>query len=118
MDGRQDPFPPALVLEHIEMETVTGEFRDVFSRHNINCACLPTVSPTVKQLTTAGWTTLYQGCVVGRPQELRWPFSPPVPSPRVGPLPASEASPFDSRNPCAQGKAGPTEASYAEAPTA
>ena len=38
MDGRQDPFPPALVLEHIRMETVTGDFREAFSRHNIHCA--------------------------------------------------------------------------------
>jgi hypothetical protein len=60
MDGRQDPFPPALVLEHIQMETVTGDFREVFSRHNIRCAVLPTVSPTTKQLLTAGWTTLYR----------------------------------------------------------
>jgi hypothetical protein len=60
MDGRQDPFPPALVLEHIQMETVTGDFREVFSRHGIRCAYLPTVSPTAAQLTTAGWTTLYR----------------------------------------------------------
>ena len=60
MDGRQDPFPPALVLEHIQMETVTGDFRDVFPRHDIHCAVLPTVSPTAKQLLTAGWTTLYR----------------------------------------------------------
>ncbi len=60
MDGRQDPFPPALVLEHIQMETVTGDFREAFSRHNIHCAVLPTVSPTTKQLLTAGWTTLYR----------------------------------------------------------
>ena len=60
MDGRQDPFPPALVLEHIQMETVTGDFRGVFPRHNIHCAYLPTVSPTAAQLTAAGWTTLYR----------------------------------------------------------
>lgn len=60
MDGRQDPFPPALVLEHIRMETGSGDFRDVFSRHNIHCAYLPTTSPTAARLTTAGWTTLYR----------------------------------------------------------
>jgi hypothetical protein len=60
MDGRQDPFPPALVLEHIRMETGSGDFRDVFSRHNIHCAYLPTTSPTAARLATAGWTTLYQ----------------------------------------------------------
>jgi hypothetical protein len=60
MDGRQDPFPPALVLEHIRMETETGEFREVFSRHAIRCAYLPTVSPTAARLAEAGWTTLYR----------------------------------------------------------
>lgn len=60
MDGRQDPFPPALVLEHIRMETGSGDFHDVFSRHNIHCAYLPTVSPTAARLATAGWTTLYR----------------------------------------------------------
>jgi hypothetical protein len=56
MDGRQDPFPPALVLEHIRMETGRGDFREVFSRHNIHCAYFPTAA----QLATAGWTTLYR----------------------------------------------------------
>jgi hypothetical protein len=60
IDGRLDPFPPALVLEHIRMETGNGEFRDVFSRHNIHCAYLPTESPTAARLATAGWTTLYR----------------------------------------------------------
>jgi hypothetical protein len=60
MDGRQDPFPPALVLEHIRMETGTGDFRDLFSRHHIHCAYLPTASPTAARLATAGWTTLYR----------------------------------------------------------
>ena len=60
MDGRQDPFPPALVLEHIRMETGNGEFRDVFSRHNIHCAYLPAHSPTAGRLASAGWTTLYR----------------------------------------------------------
>jgi hypothetical protein len=59
MDGRQDPFPPALVLEHIRMETGSGDFREVFSRHNIHCAYLPAQSPTAARLAGAGWTTLY-----------------------------------------------------------
>ena len=60
MDGRQDPFPPELVLEHIEVEHGRQDYRDVFARHNIHCAYLPTESPTAAQLTTAGWTTLYR----------------------------------------------------------
>ena len=49
MDQRQDPFPPALVLEHIEVEHGRKDYRDVFARHNIHCAYLPTVSPTAAQ---------------------------------------------------------------------
>lgn len=60
MDGRQDPFPPALVLEHIEVEHGRKDYRDVFARHNIHCAYLPTISPTAVRLTDAGWTTLYR----------------------------------------------------------
>ena len=60
MDGRQDPFPPALVLEHIQMEVGGSDYRDVFSRHKIRCAYLPTISPTAAQLATAGWRTLYR----------------------------------------------------------
>jgi len=60
MDGRQDPFPPALVLEHIRMETGRGDYREVFARHRIRCAYLPTISPTAGQLAAAGWRTLYR----------------------------------------------------------
>jgi hypothetical protein len=60
LDGRQDPFPPALVLEHIEMETGRRDYRAVFARHDIHCAYLPTISPTAAQLAAAGWTTLYR----------------------------------------------------------
>lgn len=68
LDGRQDPFVPALVLEHLKMETSGLDYREVFTRHNIRCAYLPSTSPTVPQLARAGWTTLYhdQGWVVLR----------------------------------------------------
>jgi hypothetical protein len=60
LDGRQDPYPPELVLEHIRMETVGGDYKPAFSRHGIHCAYLPTVSPTVSQLSAAGWKTLFR----------------------------------------------------------
>jgi hypothetical protein len=60
LDGRQDPYPPDLVLEHIRMETVGGDYKAVFSRYGIHCAYLPTVSPTVARLSTSGWKTLYR----------------------------------------------------------
>ncbi|HET7219882.1 MAG TPA: hypothetical protein VFJ02_17615 [Vicinamibacterales bacterium] len=60
VDGRQDPFPPAFVLEHIRMEQQGADFRPAFARHDIRCAYLPTFSPTAAALANAGWTTLYQ----------------------------------------------------------
>ena len=60
MDGRQDPFPPEMVLEHIRMETQGSDYRPVFARHDIRCAYLPAVSPTASALAGAGWTTLYR----------------------------------------------------------
>jgi hypothetical protein len=60
MDGRQDPFPSALILEHIRMETGSGDYRDVFARYSIHCAYLPTASPTAARLATDGWTALYR----------------------------------------------------------
>ena len=60
MDGRQDPFPPALVLEHIRVEVDGADYRPVFARHDIKCAYLPTISPTATALTASGWMTLYR----------------------------------------------------------
>ena len=60
LDGRQDPFPPEMVLEHIRMETHGSDYRPVFARHDIRCAYLPAVSPTASALADAGWTTLYR----------------------------------------------------------
>jgi hypothetical protein len=60
LDGRQDPFPPALVLEHIRVEVDGADYRPVFARHDIKCAYLPTISPTAMALTAAGWMTLYR----------------------------------------------------------
>jgi hypothetical protein len=60
LDGRQDPYPPELVLEHIDVETGKRGHEPVFARHGIRCAFLPTVSPTATRLTSAGWKTLYR----------------------------------------------------------
>jgi len=59
LDGRQDPYPPALVLEHIQMETGKAQHDDVFSRYAIHCAYLPTTSPTASHLASVGWKSLY-----------------------------------------------------------
>jgi hypothetical protein len=60
LDGRQDPYPPALILEQIRLENGSGAYPDVFSRFDIHCAYLPTHSPTAQQLAQAGWTALYR----------------------------------------------------------
>lgn len=60
LDGRQDPFPARLVLEHIEMETGKRGYKETFARHDIRCAFLPLISPVASQLLTDGWTPLYR----------------------------------------------------------
>jgi hypothetical protein len=54
LDSRQDPFPPELVLEHIEVER-TGEYRPLFERFDIGCALAFGESPLAKALDRDGW---------------------------------------------------------------
>jgi len=61
IDGRQDPYPASLVLEHIRMETVGGDTDQVFTRHDIGCAYLPDSSPTAAYLVKTGWAKLFDG---------------------------------------------------------
>jgi hypothetical protein len=61
IDGRQDPYPASLVLEHIRMETVGGDTDRVFTRHDIGCAYLPESSPTAAHLVKTGWAKLFDG---------------------------------------------------------
>jgi hypothetical protein len=61
LDGRQDPFPPSLVLEHIEMETGRRRYEPTFERYDIRCAFLPVASPVARQLSRDGWESKYTG---------------------------------------------------------
>ena len=61
LDGRQDPFPQSLVLEHIEMETGKRNYRETFERHGIRCAFLPVTSPVASRLKDNDWIVVYQG---------------------------------------------------------
>ncbi len=54
LDGRQDPFPVQLILDHRATESA-GRYRDVFERFGIRCAALPGSSPTAARLLHAGW---------------------------------------------------------------
>jgi hypothetical protein len=60
LDGRQDPYPPMLILEQVRLEDGAGAYPAVFSRFNIHCAYLPTESPTATELTQAGWKATYR----------------------------------------------------------
>jgi hypothetical protein len=59
MDSRQDPYPPALVKEHIEVER-TGSYQDMFQRYAVTCAYLPADSLLTRRLLAGGWTRLYE----------------------------------------------------------
>ena len=54
IDSRQDPYPPAFVLEAGVVET-TGAYEETFARHHITCAFLPAASPVRPRLQQAGW---------------------------------------------------------------
>ncbi len=54
LDSRQDPYPPALVDAHIRAE-LSGEYRALFDRYEIQCALTRTDSPLAARLTTDGW---------------------------------------------------------------
>jgi hypothetical protein len=59
LDGRQDPYPPSLVLNQIQIEH-TGEYAATFLAHHIRCAYLPAASPVAVRLASAGWSALYR----------------------------------------------------------
>ena len=58
LDGRQDPYPPDLVLTQKRVE-LSGDYRDLFQRYSIRCAFLPVGSPVAARLEAAGWITEY-----------------------------------------------------------
>lgn len=59
LDGRQDPYPPALIHEQIRAES-SGDYAPTFARYNIRCAYLPAFSPVAHRLSAVGWTALYR----------------------------------------------------------
>jgi len=60
LDGRQDPFPPELVLEHIEVETGARGYQPTFERFDIDCAFLPPTSPVASDLRANGWDAIFE----------------------------------------------------------
>jgi hypothetical protein len=59
LDGRQDPYPPALIAEQRHVEA-TGDFAPTFGRYRIGCAYMPAESIVTSRLLDSGWTPLYK----------------------------------------------------------
>ena len=59
LDGRQDPYSPALIAEQARVET-TGDFAATFRRYDIRCAYTPAASLVTARLVQAGWRPLYR----------------------------------------------------------
>lgn len=59
VDSRQDPYPLALLQEHLRSENA-GEYSGIFARYGIHCAFLPPESPVAKNLLRDRWIALYQ----------------------------------------------------------
>jgi hypothetical protein len=59
LDGRQDPYPPALIHAQMDAES-SGDASELFRRYAIGCAYLPVASPVAQTLMRSGWTMLYR----------------------------------------------------------
>jgi hypothetical protein len=59
IDNRQDPFPLALLLEHVRVESGSLPPGPLLARYGVRCSFLAADSPTVAALTKAGWRSLY-----------------------------------------------------------
>jgi hypothetical protein len=60
LDGRQDPYPPALIDDQRRVER-SGDYDALFRRYQIACAYLPADSVLASRLAADGWTSLYDG---------------------------------------------------------
>jgi hypothetical protein len=60
VDSRQDPYPLALLQEHLEIERGERSVQPALARYGITCAFLPVESRTVKALDRLGWTTRFR----------------------------------------------------------
>jgi hypothetical protein len=58
VDSRQDPYPPALLLDQIAIEE-GGPYRPVFDRYGMRSAFLPAAAPLGARLRADGWHTKY-----------------------------------------------------------
>jgi hypothetical protein len=71
LDGRQDPYPPSLLIEQKQVER-TGNYAALFRAHSIRCAFVPTGTIVAARLRHDGWITRYadsQWRVLAAPHE-------------------------------------------------
>jgi hypothetical protein len=54
MDSRQDPFPPGIVRDHIQLE-LSGEYKELFASYDIGCALTVHGSPLAASLGRDRW---------------------------------------------------------------
>lgn len=72
VDNRQDPYPQDFLERHIRTE-MSGDYREIFADHGIECAALPVTSATAQSLEADGWTSRYR--------DAEWlVFYPPTPT--------------------------------------
>jgi hypothetical protein len=60
VDNRQDPYPLALLLEHVRVESGQLPHGLLFERFGVRCSFLGADSPTVAALSREGWRSLYR----------------------------------------------------------
>jgi hypothetical protein len=60
IDGRQDPYPMAFMLDAMAVERKQAPYRPLFERWGIRCVFLAKGSPTVEALTSDGWVTRHR----------------------------------------------------------
>jgi hypothetical protein len=60
LDGRQDPYPPGLIKEQMQVEA-SGDFERLFARYDVRCAFVPAASPVSASLARSGWIPLFRG---------------------------------------------------------
>jgi hypothetical protein len=59
IDSRQDPYPFQFVLDAVTNDS-HATVDDMFARHGIRCAFLPTDSETIPRLAAKGWRTPFR----------------------------------------------------------
>jgi hypothetical protein len=60
IDSRFDPYPTALIVEHLAVER-SGNYAPLFARFDIHCAYVPRESILAKRLRQDGWSIAFDG---------------------------------------------------------